>query len=130
MVIMIKILPTFLICVLSTVSAHFLIKANALRDISNLTGSSLHLMLKTYSHPFFIAGACWFGIGLLFYNKLLSEFNLNIAFPMFTGINFSLIILGSHYFFKENISIKHAIGLTLILSGVILLSTLTTKTSH
>ena len=127
---MIKILPTFLICVLSTVSAHFLIKANALRDVSNLTGSSLHLMLKTYTHPFFIAGACCFGIGLLFYNKLLSNLNLNLAFPILAGTNFCLIILGSLFMYKESISLKHALGLLLILSGVILLSTVINKTTQ
>ena len=126
---MIKLLPTFLIAICSAVSAHLLIKANALRTITISNESIISTLTKTYFHPFFVIGALCFGISLLFYNKLLSTLNLNLTFPVFAGINFCLIIIGSHFFFKESITLKHGLGILLILLGVIILSTLPTKTS-
>lgn len=47
---------------------------------------------------------------------------VSIAFPVYVGVLFCVVTLGSTLLLKETISIQHFVGLTLILVGVVVVS--------
>jgi multidrug transporter EmrE-like cation transporter len=47
---------------------------------------------------------------------------VSIAFPVYVGVLFSVVTIGSTLWLKESISIQHLAGLALILVGVVVVS--------
>ncbi|MGP1924664.1 MAG: 4-amino-4-deoxy-L-arabinose-phosphoundecaprenol flippase subunit ArnE [Arsenophonus sp. NEOnobi-MAG3] len=60
-------------------------------------------------------------IGMIFWLNLLQILPLSIAYPMLS-INFFIVTLIGKFVYKEKISIKHWIGVFIIMVGVILLN--------
>lgn len=60
-------------------------------------------------------------LGMLFWLKLLQILPLSIAYPMLS-INFVIVTLIGQFIYQEKISIKHWIGVFIIILGIILLN--------
>ncbi|SPP31118.1 putative 4-amino-4-deoxy-L-arabinose-phosphoundecaprenol flippase subunit ArnE [Arsenophonus endosymbiont of Aleurodicus floccissimus] len=60
-------------------------------------------------------------LGMLFWLKLLQILPLSIAYPMLS-INFVIVTLIGQFIYQEKISIKHWIGVFIIMLGIVLLN--------
>ncbi|MGP1927656.1 MAG: 4-amino-4-deoxy-L-arabinose-phosphoundecaprenol flippase subunit ArnE [Arsenophonus sp. NC-QC1-MAG3] len=60
-------------------------------------------------------------LGMIFWLKLLQILPLSIAYPMLS-INFVIVTLIGQFIYRENISIKHWIGVFFIMLGIVLLN--------
>lgn len=60
-------------------------------------------------------------LGMLFWLKLLQILPLSIAYPMLS-INFVMVTLIGQFIYQEKISIKHWIGVFIIMLGIVLLN--------
>ncbi|CAA2930081.1 4-amino-4-deoxy-L-arabinose-phosphoundecaprenol flippase subunit ArnE [Arsenophonus endosymbiont of Bemisia tabaci] len=60
-------------------------------------------------------------LGMLFWLKLLQILPLSIAYPMLS-INFVIVTLIEQFIYEEKISIKHWIGVFIIMLGIVLLN--------
>ena len=61
-------------------------------------------------------------ISFLLWQKLIVKYDLSIMVPIVTGIVQVLVLLISHFIFKESISIVSLIGAILIISGIIIMA--------
>lgn len=64
----------------------------------------------------------FWAIAFLLWVVVLSRIKLNIAYPIVTALNMSLVVLGSYFFFKENLSLVQLIGILIIVFGIFLVS--------
>lgn len=60
-------------------------------------------------------------LGMLFWLKLLQILPLSIAYPMLS-INFVIVTQIGQFIYQEKISIKHWIGVFIIMLGIVLLN--------
>lgn len=70
-----------------------------------------------------------FSVGLLlgaintyFFTKSLKELNLGIAYPVFSALSISLIILISFFLFNEKLTLTNIIGALIIVAGIFILT--------
>ncbi|MGQ4646939.1 EamA family transporter [Lyngbya aestuarii] len=109
----------FLISILTSVTGQFLLKTGALQlGKVNATNWLGHIfgMLTT---PALVAGLCCYGVGAVAYILVLTRVNLSVAAPAASLIYVFSVIMG-YFFFREAISLNRAIGLGLIVCGVLL----------
>lgn len=108
-----------LMSVIASVSGQFFLKAGA----SKLGKVSIHNVvnhiLRIITIPELLAGLAFYGLGALAYILLLTRVNLSIASPSISLVYVFSVLLG-YFLFKESISITTIVGLSLIMSGVIL----------
>src|SRR5688500_16798675 len=68
-----------------------------------------------------LSGAVLLGaINALCYTKSLVKIDLSVAYPIFAAASIILICTASSWIFKETISISQALGMALIIGGMIL----------
>ncbi len=112
-------LGLFLISILTSAAGQFLLKTGALQlgkvNASNLTGHILG-MLTT---PAVLAGLSCYGLGAISYILLLTRVNLSVAGPSVAMVYIFSVLIG-YFFFREAIPLSRAIGLGLIICGVLL----------
>lgn len=70
-------------------------------------------------HPWLISGLFSMGVGMLLWLIVLKFVPLNRAYPMLS-LNFVLVTLASHFWFKEASHWRHWFGIACIMAGVIL----------
>lgn len=62
----------------------------------------------------FLAALAWFTVA--------EKYPVSIAFPVYTGILFALVALGSSLLLKEPMTAQHFVGMLIILLGVAVIS--------
>ena len=77
-------------------------------------------LLKYFSDPFILSayGAAFFSSLVWMY--IVTKFPLAVAFPVYIGITFILVIVGGWYFLSEAVSLIRIASVTLILTGIVL----------
>lgn len=77
-------------------------------------------MLKYLSDPFILSayGAAFFSSLVWMY--IVTKLPLAVAFPVYIGITFVLVIVGGWYFLSETVPLLRLASVTLILTGIIL----------
>ena len=109
----------FFIAILTSATGQFLLKAGALKlGKVNATNWISHIfgVLMT---PELLAGLCCYGLGALAYILLLTRVNLSVAGPSAALIYVFSVLMG-YFFFREAIPLSRAVGLGLIICGVLL----------
>lgn len=71
--------------------------------------------------PFWL-GLFFYGLAFLFYTAALARFPLNVAHPILTTGSVALVALLSVVIFKEQFHWTTALGITLVIMGVILIT--------
>lgn len=108
--------------ILTTVSAQLCLKKGILGlgelDVS-LTGF-FSLIPKVLQNIWLLGGLFLFGISFLLWLFVLSKLQLNIAYPIFVGLNFCLITAFSWFLFKEHLSLLQILGIAVIIFGIFL----------
>ena len=106
-----------LLDIILTVSAQLALRVGA----KNLqSGLSFALLFEPFKNMFLLGGMAIFAVSFFLYVFILSKLQLNIAYPVATGIILVLITLISHFFLKETLTALQAAGILAILIGVVL----------
>ena len=71
---------------------------------------------------YLLGGLLSYGISTFFYILVLGKLNLSMAYPVIIGLTIIATTFSGAYFFKEQVSSIHWIGIGLILSGVCAIS--------
>ncbi|MDF5735652.1 MAG: EamA family transporter [Nostoc sp.] len=108
-----------LISVIASVSGQFFLKAGASKLGKVNIDNVVNHILRIITIPELLAGLAFYGLGALAYILLLTRVNLSIASPSVSLVYVFSVLLG-YFLFKEAISITSIVGLSLIMSGVIL----------
>ena len=108
-----------LISVLASVSGQLFLKLGASKLEKVTTNNLFSQVLSIALTPELIVGLACYGLGAIFYILLLTRVNLSVAAPSASLIYVFSVLLG-YFVFKEDIPISRAIGLGLIVCGVIL----------
>ncbi len=91
-----------------------------------LGGDSLSLSLKneiSFRIGFITALGFLLYIGsFLLWQKLIATYDLSYIVPIATGIVQIVVLIGSYFFFKENMSVLNIIGILLVIAGIVLIS--------
>jgi len=109
--------------ILATVSAQLLLKKGMMImgqlnfSLSNL----LNLFVQIFQNVYLFFGLVFFGLAFFSWLFVLSKLQLNIAYPVITSLNFSLVTVGSWLLFKEELSPFHILGIGVIIFGIFLL---------
>lgn len=109
--------------ILATAGAQLLLKKGVAvmgQPIFSVSGI-FNLFLQVFQNVYLLFGLIFFGLSFLSWLFVLSKLQLNIAYPIITGINFVLVTLGSWFFFREIISLPQSLGMGLIIFGAFLL---------
>ena len=112
-------LGLFLVSILMSVAGQFFLKAGALK-LGQVNSSNLFShVLEIITRPELLAGLTCYGLGAITYILLLTRVNLSIAGPG-ASLVYVFSVLGGYFVFKEAIPVSRYVGLSLIISGVIL----------
>lgn len=108
-----------LISVITSVAGQFFLKAGALKLGRVHAGNAVNHILSILTTPELLIGLTCYALGALAYILLLTRVSLSVAGPSVSLVYIFSVLLG-YFIFKEPIPLIRLIGLTLIMSGVIL----------
>ena len=104
-----------------SVAGQFFLKIGATK-LSTITASSLlGRILSIFLTPELILGLGCYGLGAIAYILLLTKVDLSMAAPAVSLVYVFSVLLG-YFWFQETIPITRAIGLGLIILGVVLIT--------
>ena len=110
-----------LVAVFTSSLGQLLLKLGALQLGKVTTQNAISHVASIVTTPALTAGVCAYGIGAIVYILVLTRVNLSIAAPSASIIYFFSVLAG-YFFFQESISIGRAVGLGLIVCGVVLVT--------
>jgi multidrug transporter EmrE-like cation transporter len=106
------------------VSGQFLMK-NGMNQVGRIGSGDLvyykSMLLKTFFHPYILAGLALYVVSTVSWLIVLSRVNLSFAYP-FAGLGYVLTILISWRFLQEPVGAARLIGGALICLGVVFIS--------
>lgn len=108
-----------LISVLISVAGQFLLKMGALKLGQVDANNALIHIFKIITIPELLLGLTCYGIGAIAYILLLTRVNLSVAAPA-VSIGYIFSVLLGYFMLKEQIPLTRLIGLSFIVTGVIL----------
>jgi uncharacterized membrane protein len=108
----------FLISILTSAAGQFLLKTGALRLGKVNASNWLSHLVGVLATPELLAGLCCYGLGAFAYILLLTRVNLSIAGPS-AALTYIFSVLMGYFFFRETIPLSRAVGLGLIVCGVL-----------
>ena len=107
--------------VLSSVSQLILKTGMTTEGIQNAlkTGSLTEIVFKVLTSPLVLAGLCCFGLSAFLWLFVLSRVPLSSAYP-FVALGIFVTVLAGSIVFAEPISLTKALGVVVIISGLVL----------
>ncbi len=112
-------LSLLLMSVIASVAGQFFLKAGALKLGRVHAGNAVNHILSILTTPELLIGLTCYALGALAYILLLTRVSLSVAGPSVSLVYIFSVLLG-YFIFKEPIPLTRLIGLTFIMSGVIL----------
>ncbi|ARV60974.1 EamA-like transporter family protein [Nostocales cyanobacterium HT-58-2] len=110
-----------LMSILTSVGGQFFLKMGALKLGRVNTTNTVSHILRITTTPELIIGLGCYGLGALAYILLLTRVNLSVAGPS-VSLVYVFSVLLDYFIFKESIPVTRLVGLSLIISGVILVA--------
>ncbi|BAY05093.1 EamA family transporter [Anabaena cylindrica FACHB-243] len=108
-----------LVSVLISVAGQFLLKMGAIKLGKVDAGNIFSLIVNMITIPELLLGLSCYGIGAIAYILLLTRVNLSVAAPA-VSVGYIFSVLLGFFFLKEPIPFIRIVGLSLIVTGVIL----------
>ncbi|MBE9078229.1 EamA-like transporter family protein [Romeria aff. gracilis LEGE 07310] len=115
-------LPEFgllLISILTSSIGQLLLKLGAVKLGKVTAGNAIEHILSIVATPELVAGLMAYGVGAIAYILLLTRVKLSVAAPSASLIYLSSVLIG-YFIFQEAIPLTRAVGLGLIICGVVL----------
>jgi multidrug transporter EmrE-like cation transporter len=108
-----------LISVMASVAGQFFLKLGALKLGRVNLNNAINQIFSIITTPELLIGLTCYGIGAVAYILLLTRVNLSVAAPSASLIYVFSVLLG-YFLFRESIPLVRLVGLSLIVTGVIL----------
>lgn len=108
-----------LMSVLASVGGQFFLKAGAMKLGRVNVANAVNHILSIITTPELLMGLTCYALGALAYILLLTRVNLSIAGPSISLVYVFSVLLG-YFIFRETIPLTRLAGLSLIVSGVVL----------
>jgi multidrug transporter EmrE-like cation transporter len=108
-----------LISVLVSIAGQFLLKTGALKLGKVDASNAINLIINMITIPELLFGLTCYGIGAIGYILLLTRVNLSVAAPA-VSVSYIFSVLIGYFIFKETIPLIRLVGLSFIITGVIL----------
>lgn len=105
--------------VLISVAGQFFLKTGAMKLGKVDAGNILNLILNMITIPELLLGLTCYGIGAVAYILLLTRVNLSVAAPA-VSVGYIFSVLLGYFILKEPIPLLRLVGLSFIVTGVIL----------
>ncbi|HWK07470.1 MAG TPA: SMR family transporter [Puia sp.] len=70
----------------------------------------------------FAGGLALAGCTTFLFTRSLKDFSLALAYPVFCGASIGLILVASHFIFKDKLNLVNGAGILVILAGIFLVS--------
>jgi len=109
----------FLISVLISVVAQFLLKTGALKLGKATPSNAISHLINIATTPELVAGLLCYGVGAMLYILLLTRVKLSVIGPSIAIVYVFSVLMG-YFLFREPIPSIRIVGLGLIVSGVLL----------
>lgn len=112
-----------LFSILSTVGAQLCLKRGVL-DLGSLNisiNSFFGLIPRILQNIWLLGGLLLYGISFILWLFVISKIKLNTAYPIATSLNFSLVVIFSWLFLKEQMLPVQILGIAVIIFGIFLL---------
>ena len=116
-----KLLMAVLPTILLTAYSQLIIKWRVATLVA-ASAQSVGVPERTFAYlldPFIVSAYVFSLLSSVAWFFVVERHPVSIAFPVYVGVLFSVVTLGSTLWLKENISIQHLVGLALILVGVV-----------
>ncbi len=107
--------------ILASVGGQFFLKAGALKLGKVTTSNVIGHLIGILATPELLAGLTCYALGAVTYILLLTRVKLSVAAPS-AALSYVFAVLIGYFLFREPIPISRAIGLGLIMSGVVLVT--------
>ena len=117
MKLLLAVLPTILL----TTYSQLIIKWRV-ATLATGAARSIGASERTFAYlldPFIISAYVFSLLSSIAWFFVVERHPVSIAFPVYVGVLFSVVTLGSALWLKETISIQHLVGLALITVGVV-----------
>jgi multidrug transporter EmrE-like cation transporter len=114
-----------IVCAISVLISNSLFKYSIQKSNFTWNGNIVILIENLYrlmSLPTMWIGISFFILSNILWIIIVSSQKMVLAYPLHIGLCFILIILSSFIIFKEQFSLMHFIGITLIFSGIFIIS--------
>lgn len=82
----------------------------------------LMTVLKLFLQPLFAIGFVAYFLASVVWFRVVATEPLSIAYPILVSLTFTLVTAGAVVFFHESLSVQKALGLTVILVGIAIIS--------
>ena len=108
---------------LLTVAGNLMIRTGLLRAGGLSFGPNLLAQLfALLRQPLFVVGFIFYATAMLTWFSVISTEELSTAYPILTGLTFTLVTVGAFTLFQEHISPQKLIGIGIILAGVVVVA--------
>lgn len=112
-------LGLFLISLLASVAGQWLLKIGALKLGKVNAGNLVSHILGIITIPELVGGLACYGLGACAYILVLTRVKLSVAAPA-VALSYVVSVMLGYFVFRESIPLSRAIGLGLIVCGVVL----------
>lgn len=72
--------------------------------------------------PYIISSYAFSLLSSIAWLYVLEKYPVSSAFPVYIGVLFAVVAMGSAVLLREHVSLQHVVGLALILAGVVVVS--------
>jgi multidrug transporter EmrE-like cation transporter len=112
-----------LLTILLTVYGQIVIKwqVKAAGELPNQTEQKIQFILNLLLNPWIVSSLICAFLASLFWMAAMTKFPLSYAYP-FTSLSFLIILLASNIFFQEAITINKLVGISCLITGIIISS--------
>ena len=120
MKLLLAVLPTILL----TAYSQLIIKWRV-ATLAATSAQSMGFPQRTLAYlldPFIISAYAVALLGSVAWFLVVEKHPVSIAFPVYVGVLFCIVTVGSTLWLEETISVQHLVGLALILVGVVVVS--------
>jgi multidrug transporter EmrE-like cation transporter len=105
---------------LGTVAGNLLIRAGLAR--AGGLGFSVAKLSQVFLQPLMLAGLVLYATAALLWFRVVSTEELTTSYPLLVSMTFILVTLGAVFFFDERISVQKALGMGVILIGIVVIA--------
>ena len=120
MKLLVAVLPTILLTAYSQLITKWRVAGLAATSAPSMSVSDR--ALGYLIDPFIISAYVFSLLSSIAWLFVVERHPVSMAFPVYVGVLFALVTVGSALWLKESISIQHVAGLVLILVGVVVVS--------
>ena len=113
-------LPIILIgCILNTIGQILLKKGmNCIGPLSLKGGDMLQAAFSSFKNWYIFGGFVVYGLSFAVSLIAISRLPISYFYPLSVSISYVFVLLASHFFLGETISLMKALGLAIIVGGV------------